>query len=382
MRVGRGRDGRTAAGRGALAGLWLIASLGIALPAASAPKRPAAPSVRVSGSLAFELIYDDNVIHYSDADLEEFATVSAPGKFSIRQAGDHIVRPMLTLNAETKALTGQKLETQLRLTSWWYLADGVKNNESINLRFKHPGFGRDNFQFTLYHAPQQYLRNYRDRPPTTPPSDPMEYTTFSITSTSASLGYWRGISKKTEGRLELRRSWRYYNQAFMENDNWEWRFGGYLGYRLAGPLKVTAEYFYSDVRARAADEAGETAETSDEGDASYERDHYRLALDFYLKKGFLRVKHFAVEGQYQAFYFTSRKPLAEDPFHVGRKDQVYQFEFTWDTPPVLGPISLEGGYRYAERNSSAPGGASGGEGIDEDKDYNDNRGWVGMEVPF
>ena len=196
-----------------------------------------------------------------------------------------------------------------------------------------------------------------------------------------SLSYWRRWRPPLDSKLTLGRSERYYNQAFMENDNWEWKLGGYVTYRLLRRLRVRGEYFYSNVKARAADQAGETAAASDDGDASYERDSYRLTVDYRPKGGLLGVRRYTVRGQYQAYYFTSERPFWEDRFHVGRKDQVYRLELSGESGRIWGPVSLEAGYRFTERTSTAAY-AAGGEDIGEDKDYTDNRFWFGVEYPF
>jgi hypothetical protein len=365
---------RGAAIAGAVAALALAAS---AAPAGAAYR------LRVSGSFALRLVYDDNIIHYSDEDLLEFETDPAPGKYSIDTAGDWILRPRLTLEAANSTLTGKKLEARLILSTWRYVENGVKDNDSMSLRLKHPGpLGRDNLQLTLYYSPESYLRNFRDRPPFESQAHPFEYTDFSYTSTSLTLGHWKRYTKKLEGKLELKRSWRYYNRPFMENDNWEWRFGGYVAYRVAKPLKIRAEYSYSNSEARAIDAVGETRENTNDGDASYERDAYEVTLDFYVPKNPLAIDRVAISGGYQAYFFTSALPPEVDRYHVGRKDEMFRTEVRWSTDEIWRTMSLEGGYRFTERDSSAPWETGEGESIDEDKDYTDNRFWFGVEYGF
>jgi hypothetical protein len=339
------------------------------------------PLYRMSGTFALRFEYDDNIIHYSDEDLLEFSTKPNLGKFSIKQAGDWIVRPRIDLTAETKALTGQDLDVQLRLTSWRYVENPIKNNESYQLRLKHPGFGRDNFQFTIYHSPSSYIRNFLDRPPYVSRATPLQYTDFSYTSTSLTLAYWRRLSSKFDGKLEVKRGWRFFNRAFMENDTWEWRTLAALTWRGVGPLRISGTYDYTDAKGRGADAVDEDPFHSDNSDPSYERDSYEISFDLRFKRGLLRVNQLSLSLGHQIYFFTSQKPLADDPLHVGREDKVYRLEVTCSTSPVIGPVSLEGGYRFTERTSTAPE-VTAGEDIGEEKDYTDNRSWVGFEIPF
>ncbi|MCA9758311.1 MAG: hypothetical protein KDA27_21125 [Candidatus Eisenbacteria bacterium] len=360
---------------------------GAQMPKEAPPKKTAKkskkkrPFVTVSGTFALEFIYDDNIIHYSDDDLDQFSSEPNSGKFRIESADDFIVRPRLDLTFESRELTGKPFSARLRYSSWRYVENGIKNNESYSVLLKHSGFARDNFQLSLYYAPMSYLRHFLDRPPMTPGSEPSQYTRFSYASNTASLAWWKKWTNRVDTKLTLGRSARYYNRPFMENDNWEWRIGGYVAWKPHPRLKTQFEYFYSDVEARALDTVGETVETSDDGDASYERDSYDLSLTFSPKGGMLKVSSLSLSGQYQAYYFTSAKPYFEDPYHVGRKDQVYRMELSARSVKLYGPVRLESGYRYTERTSSAAFD-SGDASIGEDKDYTDNRVWLGVEYPF
>jgi hypothetical protein len=381
-----------AEGRPAAVSLATAGRMGDEEDPAAAPPKKAAPGksanqtkkgrdLRVSGLFALRFEYDDNIIHYSDVDLVVFSTQPSYGKYSITQAGDWIIRPRLDLTARSKALTGRDLEAQLRLTSWRYVENTLKSNESYQLRLKHPGFGKDNFQVTFYHAPTSYIRNFRDRPPFTSKVVPLAYTDFSYTSTSVTLGYWRRLASVLEGKLDVKRSWRFFNQAFMENDTWEWRTSGSLTWRAIGPLKIAGSYDYTDAKGRGADSVDEIIDTSDNSDPSFARDTYGLDFSLSSRKGFLRVNDLTLGGEYQAFYFTSRKRPDQDPLHVGRRDEVRRAELTFRTVPVVGAASLEGGYRYSKRSSTAVE-VSVGMDIGEEKDYTDNRMWFGIEIPF
>ncbi|MFH1279916.1 MAG: hypothetical protein ABIK65_16255 [Candidatus Eisenbacteria bacterium] len=362
--------------------------LGHAPGAAGAPAeesskgKPWYDSVKFSGKFAFEAAYDDNVVHYSGVDLAEFESVLNVGKYSITKAGDWILRPRLELEAKTKGWGGESLSLDATLSSWRYVWNDIKNNESYDVTLKHGAWGVSNFQLGFYHAPMYYIRNFRDRDPFTSIATPLGYKDFSLTSNSMYLGFWKKYTNRIRGKIELRRAWRYFNQAFMENDNWEWRITGYVQYSLFDFLEVKGEYAYSDVKGRGADSAGETRENSDDSDPSYERDAYAFDLLYaFPKKNPLRLSGLNLKFDYQIYYFTSAKRIEEDPFHVGRKDKVYRFEAIGNTRPVLGQVSLQGGYRYTERTSTAPE-ASAGEDIGEEKDYKDNRYWFGVEYPF
>ncbi len=382
MRSTRFMSSREAAEAGLVLALALALLPLSPLDGAAAKKKKAESPLKVSGSVAFEVAYDDNIIHYSDPDLFQFANFPNTGKFSITSADDWILRPRLDLLFLTPRLTGKPLGIRFRFSYWYYAENDVKNNDSYQVRITHPGpFGRDSFEFTVYHAPRAYIRNFRDRPPYAPLTDPALYTEFSVASNSFGISYFRRWSNRIESTFDVGRSIRYYNQPFMENDNWEWNVGGNVVYRFSKQYAVRGEYLYSDVRARAADEVGEEPETSDDGDASYDRDSYRLSFEYRPPANPLLLNGVNVSGQFQDYYYTSEKPLVDDPTHVGRNDRIYRFAIEGDTDPVIGRVSLYAGYRFTERTSTSPAGFV-GQDVGEEKDYTDNRTWIGATYPF
>ncbi len=93
-----------------------------------------------------------------------------------------------------------------------------------------------------------------------------------------------------------------------------------------------------------------------------------------------RISSFGLMGQYQEYYFTSKKPYYDDPLHTGRKDRVYAIEITSDTKPVYGPVKLTAGWRFSQRKSSLPASVQAEDA--EEKAYKDNRFWIGASYPF
>ncbi|MGD8394604.1 MAG: hypothetical protein PVF43_03895 [Candidatus Eiseniibacteriota bacterium] len=344
-------------------------------------KKRESPAYRLSGKFALRFVYDDNIIHYSDEDLLAFTSVPNTGRYEIATAHDWIVRPRLETEIRTKRLTGKTLQATLRLSAWLYGNNSIKNNQSIALQLKHPGFG-GNLYLDLYYSPRSYLRTFLDRPPYMSRATPLQYTPFEYTSNSVAVSHWRWLYKKlVDGKFLLQRSVRYYNQPFMENDNWEWRIGGYVRWKFQRRLRLRLEYLYSDVRARARDSITETRDNSDDGDASYQRDSYEAKLYWRPRRAISWFRQGSVAFQYQAYYFTTDRAYYDDPYHVGRKDQVYRIEFTADSKKIWGPVTLEGGYRFSERTSTAAFDSD-NVAIGEDKDYTDNRFWIGAEYPF
>jgi len=347
-------------------------------------ERRANSRISVRGALSLRVIYDDNYVHYSDDDIDAGLNGHDLHKFAIESFDDWIVRPRMELSLASKIFGGRKTSLRLRYQTWRYSTNDVKNNESYQVRLRHTLRTKDYAEVTLYRAPMAFLRLLSDRPPFTSRSTtPLAWGAFSYSSNSATFTYFRKLSKSFETSARVGRSIRYYNRPFMENDNWEWNFGGTLGWRFAKKWRIKGEYIYSDVEARSADAVGETIVESDNSDPVYERDSYKITLDFFPRRSLWKFKWLSLKGQYQAYYFTTNKSLEDDPYHRGRLDRVYRTEFTVETYPMIGPLWFEGGYRFTERTTESPWTGSFDEGgVSDDKDYTDNRVWGGVVYPF
>ena len=363
----------------------LAAKPGIEGRSKTKPKVPArarknSPRTTLSGTFELQVIYDDNILRSSDGTLLEFRTHSSPYKFRIKKYDDLIVSPKLSFSMARKLIGDRSTSVRFGLTRWQYAENPIKNNDSWSVRLRQQTYPRDFIEASYTYAPSAYIRQLSDRPPYTPRTVPIAWIPFKSARNAFLLGYSRRVSDRITARLDLGRTIRFYNRPFLENDNWEWNATGNASYTLIPAVKLNGRYAYSTVRARARDSVDETKDVSDDGDPSYERDLYEFELDLYPKRRLWKVTTIALVGQYQAYYFTSKRAPWEDDLHVGRKDEVSMFEGGIDTAPLFGPVAISVGYRYTQRVSSLP--ANKGADAADEKDYKDNRAWVSATYPF
>jgi hypothetical protein len=348
--------------------------------AAKAKPRTLGPFT-VTGSFDFQAIYDDNIFRYSNVNLLRWRKGDyRPGEFDLDTYDDLILSPRLNLNLTTKLVRAQEAAIRLSYIRWQYASNPAKSNESwavrLRQRFSSSSFTEIGYTF----APMALIRPLGDRAPFDPFSTvAYGYYPFRSTRNAFSLALQGRPQKRLTLRLEGGRVIRYYNQRFIENDNWEWNAAAGGNLAVSRSLKVNLKYTYSRVLARGADTVGETRQTSDDGDPSYKRDLYQAGWTLTPRRAVWVFNVWDIFGQYQAYYFTSKRAYWDDPTHVGRKDEVWAGETSLGTRPVWGPVTLELGYRYATRSSSS--GAVGAN-LEEDKNYHNNRVWLGMSYPF
>ena len=351
-------------------------------PPKKSTKKKRAPLIKVFGSFGLEAIYDDNVFRFSPENLYDFRSGQKPEKFKLDTYDDFILSPSLTLDFERPVFGKNSTGFRVKYTLYQYFSNPEKTNSSWWLRLRQPTWGRDAVEFHYFHSPWYYIREMSDRPPFSSMAQPLQWIAFDGTRNAFRLAYSKRISRTFWGRLEGERVMRFYNKPFMENDNWEWNISGILFTTLSRRWRLTTEYTYSNTKARGYDAVGETLETSDDGDGSYERDYYRVGLRYRPRRSVWIFRDAEVTGKYMIYYFTSEKPYYEDSTHRGREDKNWSAEIELGTEKIWGPVSMGIGYRFSKRSSTSTSTQVGADSIEEDKNYEYNRYWIGAIYPF
>ncbi len=366
----------TAAARGAADAMFQTAGR----PERQKSKKSRPRRISLAKTFSMHFIYDDNILRMSDETVLDFRANNPPEKFIVETYDDLILSPRLGVTIGRPMIGRKEMTLRLGYIGWFYARNGEKTNMTYSARLRQPTIGSDYLELSGSYAPTSYIRELSDRPPFVPRSTPLVYDSFKSTRNAAGLAYYHRFGPRLSARAELGRVIRYYNKPFMENDNWEWNGEGTVSIRLARSIRLATRYMYSDVESRNADTEGETDENTDDGNLDYERDLYEAILTI-RPRGWLWIGN-SIEllGQYQAYHYTSQQHPLDDPYHVGRKDEITSFETTIGTRAVWRKVTLEVGYRFSERDSSLPGRI--GEDVGEEKDYTDHRLWIGMSTPF
>ncbi len=360
------------------------------LSQSSAGSRPAARRQRNpwrhSGNVGLEFIYDDNIFRFSDVNIDRFRRGMDPGRFKMKTYDDFIISPSITLDLRRRLVWGKDTNFWMKLMLYEYTTNPVKTNQSLLLRARQYAWGRDFAEVAFSYSPNGYIREMLDRPPFASRVAPMVYTPFTITRSSLRFSYWKRVNSSLLLRGDLQRVWRFYNREFMENDNWEWSYSGIAYVTLKRNWRIRAQYTYSDSDGRVGDTVGNSYDDPASvrgGDNSYDRDYYSLDFSYRPRGGFLRyLTDATVGGRYMKFFFTSTLSPHIDPYHSGRLDEIGVFTSSVSTKSLYGPVTAEIGYRFTRRTSTAAYTDVGAGSIDEDKDYTNNRTWMGLTYPF
>ena len=361
-------------------GLKTAAALAVVLSAygAAAAAEPAATARKASAwktsaTFGLETIYDDNFLRYSDDYLDVFHAGTDPYKFKIERQDCHILAPSFEVEARRELVALGETRLRFRWKRWQYVQESIKTNSGYSWYVRQFLPGGRSFELSYSYAPEQYIRQLSDEPPWEAPSHPLVWDEFRYTRNEFALVYRDRFSRDLTWKLDLSRTLRYYNQPFMENDIFSWGARGTLYWRARADWRVTFDYGFEHGPARGYDEVGESLEVSDNSDPSYDQDLYQVEVAWSPKWARRAFTSLALSGQYQAYWYTSLKSLDADPYHVGRKDNVYSLELTLDRP-VAGGVDGVFGFKFSQRTVDSPWQGD----IAEDKDYDQRRYWIGL----
>jgi len=141
-------------------------------------------------------------------------------------------------------------------------------------------------------------------------------------------------------------------------------------------LEFTYQFFTSD--AKGYDEPGETKETSDEGDATFEEDGFIFGLLWKIPRIKKRYHTLKFETLIYNRYYQTEKPVEIDRLHAGRVDNNLRFYVTYYLS-VSKSFKVSAFYKYFFRDTRTTSDLN-SQFVSNEKDYIQNR--VGLEVVY
>jgi hypothetical protein len=336
------------------------------------------------GKAYFGFVYDDNPIHYSPEDLYEFQMHENPDKFEIVTEDDLILNPKFTLYAYYSTPWFKKeTEFRFRFNGWRYTSNHIKHNESLFFLVRQKVRKSDYFEVFFQYNPEQYIRSFKNRDPfISRYSADLEYTHFLYTRNELEFGYRYTVNKTLAVKPSIRRQWKYYNRPFMNNDLWVWAYRLDSFVRISKRWRSTVRYELQVVESRGYNTTEEDRLNSNDSNSDHQADKYQFVLQYRPPKSWsgrwYGPSKIEWDVDHSVSYYTSPKPIWDDPIHVGRKDTQWAGEMSM-VFPFVGKTTMELAYKYSRRRVISP---YTGEFIGDEKDYDSNRMWVAFESPF
>jgi hypothetical protein len=262
--------------------------------------------------------YDDNILRYSNNDLDKFVNniESSPSRLSTYDDWKN----ELSLKAYFRS--PRFFQNNLRISYFAKIASYYRNpfnNYSTHTLLIDQKLSKKwETHFKYFLIPEYYLREYRDR-------DTNEYHSCQFTDRQTRLGVTYSLLRETDLTLQAQFEQLYYNQYFTEYDcegkllefetvhNFSSAFRGSVNLGLA---------LYDNIGYTTSSSSGAVVfgEDTEYGDGSYREEIYQANLRYRLPVKSENRSTLSVEYKLRHRIYTTNNTLQQDPFHAGRGD--------------------------------------------------------------
>jgi len=335
--------------------------------------------MQFEAELQFATIYDDNILKYSDKYLERFLNNEDQGRFYIDTYDDVILYQSVDLSTTFRIFRNLKSKINFDFNNNLYVVNGIKNWYYATLGFQQYFTTRGSFKIFYSYMPDFYVRHFRD-------DDwvdiygftPETFVPFGYSKDNFGLWIQNTFFKNTRVKLGMDYSEYYYNKHYTEYDSKNFLYAANLYQTILKNFKLEIGYHFLTSDAKGYDEPGETKENSNDSDASYEEDGYRLGITWQLPR-FKKLEHdLDVEFEFEKRYFSSIHYLELDPEHAGRVDNNFQMAVTYNIN-LNKSLKLSAFYNYYLRDTYTSA-VENQEYLSAEKDYRQNQ--VGLKITY
>jgi hypothetical protein len=247
----------------AVASFLSIALLFAAAVDAKPKKKKARPSSSAERSIVIDaglsITYDDNIINYSDADLDLFDSSATQGRFSIKSKDDWIFIPRINPRFTGKFLGGHPVWIDLGFGYYAYASNDVRRYSRVSLSARQYLSPRLYGEISYVLIPRYYYRNYQVGTDDIGAAIYAE-AKFAKHMVAAEAGY--DITK----RLSATAAYKFQHKSFNSEFNFRdlnghgFELGG--AWRPANPIGFSATYGFERASASGADMADTVLDVS------------------------------------------------------------------------------------------------------------------------
>ncbi len=310
---------------GSMAVLALFLTLLVWSPVDAQKKKKSSKSRRqqiLFFDVRLELTYDDNIINYSDADLDLYGDDARPDKFAIESKDDWSVTSRFESRLKGKFISGRTARLDLNFNNYFYVRNEVRRYQKYGLSarqyFIRGGYAEIEYSYIpdYYYRNQFYEGSYIE-------------ANFSKHFLKAEVGL--NLMPSLKGDVSYRFQSKTFNEEVKERDL------AVNGVRLdaiwnaSKKFKFWAYYGLERANARGADDPD-----PDVKDVSY--DAWDITLGSRHYSPYLRKlsPQLVVSLQYREIRFQTTK--YGDIYRFGRRDSNYEFRIgtAWQLPYMIG----------------------------------------------
>lgn len=329
--------------------------------------------------VSFATLYDDNILKYSDKYLDRFMNHEDTGRFHIKTYDDVIFYQSSEFAASYRIIKDLKTRFNVNYFFNAYAVNGIKNWYFVNVGLQQFITKKASFKVSYNYIPRFYVRHFRDEDWVDVYGyTPETFVQFSYAKENYAFWIQNTFFKNTRLRLAFDFSRYYHNKHYTEYDCRNYIIGGTLSQPLFENLKLELGYEYEYSDAKGYDEEGETKETADDADATYNEYGFAAGLEWKLPEIKKKEHNLNFKLGYQKRVYLSDHFIEEDMEHVGRMDDNLQLSLTYNVD-LSKNFSLAAFYRFFLRNSDSSSEINQAY-LSAEKDYRQDQ--VGLQVNY
>ena len=303
-------------------------------------------------NVAGNTIYDNNILNYSQYDIQRFRSDTEVHRSVIETYDDLIFQADGEVEYLFRRWRAHPVRLQLRARGYTYLRNPIKNYQLYRFDVRVHTRKRNYFAIGYRLIPEYYLRHYVDRDQEEFVGDDEVYLACKFQLQQVRSRYTHYWNSKLFTALLIEREWLWYNTYFTEYDTESISGGLEVFYFMSPAVKLGVEYMYTN-----GDNVGQDQDRpSGDSDLSYVQQEltWKLRTDV---NNLLGWRDLDVNADFYTRYreYISDAPLAQDVFHSGRTNWRHRFSIAVSLD-VIPYLDWTARYSYEDRivNSDYP----------------------------
>jgi len=276
------------------------------------------------------LLYDNNILKYSNKYLNRFKNQEDEGRFHIKTYDDLIINQSLKVTSDIRIFNKYKSKINLEISRQQYLNNDIRSINEWDAGIEQLLPKRMVVKVFFSDIPHFYVRHYRDKEWVAIYGyTPETFQPFSFRKNELGMYVQKGLFKNTRLRLTFTGSRYFHNEHYTEYDCTNYLAGLTLFQPIGKKFRTTLSFQTIASEAKGYDASYETAETSEGPDASYTENRFNASITRDLPR-IRKINHsLELEGGYWYRTYSSAYSAVSDPLHAGRTDHTFRLFFTY-----------------------------------------------------
>jgi len=315
--------------------------------------------------------YDSNILNLSEKDIDQFLTGHYSNKYKLQSVDDIVSRFNVELAFKHKLFIDHTQINKFVFSYDKYWKNGFKDFKFVSFEVIQYFSKYVDVRAKYSYYPYIFINTYESY------FDPYYgYHDFTYSKNLVCSGINIRILDYAEFGYNFEYTDQNYNDYFPEYDAYNFINEGWIGFRFIEDSRIKFRYSYiqSIARAEKVYEPG----SIEIRDPSYDSNIFYTSLSLPLAKSrWSSSVRLFTSFEWENKYFQSPFSPVVDPFHSGRKDNIFHFE-GWFIVPFWHVLSFRPFFTYESRKTHSPNGTL----VSDEKNYITRTWGVSLQLRF